>query len=150
MTATLYKWLIGLHPRAFRERHGAEMCCAFDDAAGKGTASLLLDGLTSLVRQWVFRSGAWKPAAGLAISAIFIFAWAFVTSTSYADRVGRALIENEAKARARTPLNHAEFNEEAAQAVAMLARFRRADELRVQSRPASRTDSRSSRDSSRN
>ena len=148
MSATAYRWLIRLHPRAFRERYGDEMCCAFDEA-GAGSAPFFLDGLASLARQWLFRSGIWKPAAGLVISALFLFAWAFFVSAADASRIGRSIVAEQTKLQARVPLNRAEFNEEAAQAVAMLAHFRKVDELKAQARD-SRSDSRAPHDSPRN
>lgn len=67
----LYRCLLGLHPFAFREQFGAEMLCIYDDASPAGGALLLLaDAFQSLVRQWVLRSGAWKMAAGGALSLV--------------------------------------------------------------------------------
>lgn len=67
----LYRCLLGLHPFAFREQFGAEMLCIYDEAAAAGGVFFLVgDGLRSLVRQWVLRSGAWKMAAGGALSLV--------------------------------------------------------------------------------
>jgi hypothetical protein len=52
----LYRFLLRLHPRAFRERFAEEMTAIFDEAAGTlGAARLLGDALLSLIRQWTFR-----------------------------------------------------------------------------------------------
>lgn len=52
---SLYKWLLQMHPKSFRERFGEEMLCTFDDGrATEGALRLMLDGFVSLLRQWVF------------------------------------------------------------------------------------------------
>jgi hypothetical protein len=65
MGARLYRGLVGLHPRAFRERFGAEMLCVYDEADRGERRHLLTDGIVSLARQWVARSGYW--VAGVAV-----------------------------------------------------------------------------------
>ena len=63
---TLYKYLVYLHPPAFRREFAAEMIWIFDEAAeSEGAFSLCVDGLVSLTRQWVLRSGLWKLAVAL-------------------------------------------------------------------------------------
>jgi hypothetical protein len=60
---TLYKYLVRLHPPAFRREFAAEMLWIFDEAAeSEGALSLCFDGFVSLARQWVLRSGSWKLA----------------------------------------------------------------------------------------
>jgi hypothetical protein len=60
MTAPkLYRLLVGLHPRQFRERFSPEMLCVFDEAGVAGRPGLFADCLLSLARQWVLRSGLW-------------------------------------------------------------------------------------------
>jgi len=67
MTRALYEWLLWLHPPAFRRQFAAEMLWIFDEASeSEGVVALLLDGLVSLMRQWLLRSGAWKVAAAVA------------------------------------------------------------------------------------
>jgi hypothetical protein len=59
MTRILYRFLLSLHPREFRDEFAGEMLWIFDEAAAAiGPLSLLADALASLVRQWLMRSGA--------------------------------------------------------------------------------------------
>ncbi len=71
MGRLLYRLLIGLHPRSFRERFGEEMMSIFDEESRMGsTMPLLMDGLVSLFRQRVMRpkrSESMLPAAGPAL-----------------------------------------------------------------------------------
>lgn len=56
----LYVLLLWLHPPSFRRRFGDEMLWIFD-ASEPRRWQLLGDGLGSLFRQWILRSGAaWK------------------------------------------------------------------------------------------
>src|SRR5437879_829331 len=61
MLRLLYRWLLCLHPPAFRRRYAEEMMWIFDEAAAQGVASLFADALVSLTRQWVMRSASSKP-----------------------------------------------------------------------------------------
>ena len=63
MTRNLYRWLLWLHPPAFRREFAREMLWIFDEAASEGVAPLFADSLLSLLRQWLLRSGPWKLAA---------------------------------------------------------------------------------------
>jgi hypothetical protein len=76
MTRTFYRSLLWLHPPRFRERYAEEMKWIFDEtASAQERAFLFYDGLVSLARQWVVRSGMWKVALavlGALIQAIFI------------------------------------------------------------------------------
>jgi hypothetical protein len=65
MTRVLYRWLLWLHPPAFRREFADEMLCIFEEAAAGGAAPLFADGLISLVRQWLLRSRSWKLAAAV-------------------------------------------------------------------------------------
>lgn len=61
MTRSLYRWLIFLHPPAFRLRFEEELLWIFDESReASGAASLLYDAALSLLRQWLVRSGMWK------------------------------------------------------------------------------------------
>ena len=63
---TLYTCLLLMHPPAFRRRFTAEMLCIFDEAAPyTGVFALLFDGVVSLARQWILRSGGWKLAVAV-------------------------------------------------------------------------------------
>jgi hypothetical protein len=56
MLRYLYRFVVGAHPGSFRRRFGDEMLSIFDQSEGKlSHASLLLDGVVSLLRQWALR-----------------------------------------------------------------------------------------------
>ncbi|HKQ86519.1 MAG TPA: hypothetical protein VJS43_07065 [Candidatus Acidoferrales bacterium] len=129
MSRFIYCCLIRLHPREFRERFGDEMLCVFDEAQHAGEATFLADGVGSLARQWVLRSGLWRWAIGAGFTALLIGSivhWE-------AKGVKAAEIQFASQQRHPTPLNQAEFNREAADAVAMLARFRASDKKKSHS-----------------
>jgi hypothetical protein len=66
MTRALYRWLLWLHPPAFRQEFAGEMLWIFEEAsASDAVAPLLADGFISLLRQWVLRTGSWKLAAAV-------------------------------------------------------------------------------------
>ena len=65
MTRILYRWLLWLHPPAFRREFAGEMLWIFEEASAEGVAPLFADGLISLLRQWLLRSGPWKLAAAV-------------------------------------------------------------------------------------
>ncbi len=53
MTRLLYRALLRLHPKSFRDRFGDEMLLAFDDVrVSHGATRLLADQIASLSRQW--------------------------------------------------------------------------------------------------
>jgi hypothetical protein len=60
MMRAVYQFIVWMHPPAFRQRFGDEMMSVFDEAAGSHSFTLMLDGLLSLGRQWLLRTGAWK------------------------------------------------------------------------------------------
>ena len=51
MTRALYRWLLWLHPPAFRREFAGEMLWIFEEASAEGVAPLFADGLLSLLRQ---------------------------------------------------------------------------------------------------
>jgi hypothetical protein len=58
---SLYHFLLRLHPSHFRSKFEDQMFWIFDESvSSRGAASLLLDALVSLVRQWVLRSSYWR------------------------------------------------------------------------------------------
>jgi hypothetical protein len=60
---SLYHFILRLHPAHFRSKFEDQMLWVYDESvASRGAASLLLDALVSLVRQWVLRSGYWRHA----------------------------------------------------------------------------------------
>lgn len=84
MNRTLYRWLIGLHPPAFRLRFEPELLWIFDESRDEsGAAPLLYDAAISLMRQWLMRSGMWKWVLGGIAGALpvligfgsFLFNW---------------------------------------------------------------------------
>jgi hypothetical protein len=70
MDRLLYVWLVGLHPRQFRERFGQEMIGIYDEHTGSGRrAALFIDLLISLFRQWMLRPAHHEPALSIALPA---------------------------------------------------------------------------------
>jgi len=66
MKRSLYRSVLWLHPPAFRREFAGEMLWIFDEAAGEqGTTGLILDGIRSVLRQWI-ASGVWKVLLALA------------------------------------------------------------------------------------
>jgi hypothetical protein len=70
MIRTLYRGLLWLHPPFFRRQFGDEMLWIFDQASSQGALALFLDGLASLARQWLLRSGWWKVAVAMALALV--------------------------------------------------------------------------------
>jgi uncharacterized membrane protein len=84
MTRTLYRWLICLHPPAFRLRFQEELLWIFDESGDISSAAPLLhDAAISLLRQWLMRSGMWKWVLATVAGALpivigfgsFLFDW---------------------------------------------------------------------------
>jgi len=70
----VYRFLLRLHPAAFRERYASEMLWIFDEGAGSlGAAPFLADGVVSMARQWLVQSNVWAMAAG-GLSAFLLIA----------------------------------------------------------------------------
>jgi len=66
MVRKLYAGLLLMHPPVFRRRFAAEMLYIFDEAApSTGALTLIVDGVVSLARQWILRSGSWKLALAI-------------------------------------------------------------------------------------
>lgn len=124
MSRVIYRLLICLHPRAFREQFGDQMLCVFDEAGQPGSGTYLFDGCSSLARQWLLRSGLWRWAVGAGVTALLIVGYAHSEANWQRQQIIAADLANAKQAR---PLDKAEFNREAVSAVAMLARFREAD-----------------------
>ena len=74
-----YRWLLSMHPAAFRERFGDEMLKVFDDAFhSHGRAWLLADLTKSLVRQRVLRaegSCELQSSQGGLIAGVYLDPW---------------------------------------------------------------------------
>ena len=84
MARTLYRWLICLHPPAFRLRFEEELLWIFDESSTTtGAVPLVCDAVLSLLRQWLLRSGMWKWLLGGIAGALpvvigfgsFLFQW---------------------------------------------------------------------------
>lgn len=133
MKRFLYRTLIALHPPRFRERFGDEMMCVFDESAARGDAKLFADALLSLARQWLLHSGLWKLATGAVVSGLILCGWGYAfthgTNTSL-ERELQALTGNPYFYRPPSSLDEREFEREAAQAVAILAEIRKAEEAK--------------------
>ena len=69
---TFYRCLLWLHPLAFRRQFAGEMLWIFDQAAesSQGAIGLCFDGLASLARQWLLRSGWWKAAVAMSLALV--------------------------------------------------------------------------------
>lgn len=73
MIRAVYRGLLWLHPPAFQERFADEMVWIFDlNPGATSRMALLLDGVVSLGRQWLLRTGLWKFAVGLLVNATLI------------------------------------------------------------------------------
>ena len=147
----IYRTLVRLHPTKFREQHGDEMLCIFDESAPEESRHLLADGILSIGRQWVFHSGWWKLLVGATISSALLLGWAwsmnrdFDWSMRWGAQRGLLLMGSE------KPVPHfsqLEFEREADQAVRMLAQsdHRQHKKARLNSdgtvRPATGSDNR--------
>jgi hypothetical protein len=140
MRRFLYRALIALHPRRFRERFGDEMMCIFDEAGRQGTVQLFADGVLSLLRQWVLRSNLWKMATGAAISSLLLLAWgnamahgvdvSLVRGSLWHDR----LMMSPWLSQPANPFDEVEFSREAAQAVTILHKIRKTQAQKQRSR----------------
>lgn len=130
MTSRLiYRILIRLHPSNFREQHGDEMLCIFDESSPAEIRRLLADASLSIARQWVFHSAWWKFAAGAAISSLLVLACGYSTSRSFRwNLLWRAERHADLLPLYGPPdpsFNEFEFEREAQQAARMLAGYRR-------------------------
>ncbi|HZU26508.1 MAG TPA: hypothetical protein VFA04_13365 [Bryobacteraceae bacterium] len=84
MITAIYRGLVCLHPRGFRRRFGDEMVCIFEEAA-ESRGRLLADGVASLARQWVLRTGLWRAAVSI-LGALLVLcsAWSISLFTPHA------------------------------------------------------------------
>ena len=76
----LYRFLLRVHPRAFRERFADEMMATFEEAAtNQSVFALFADCFISVTRQWLLRPNSWRvpvTESALAASAhLPPFAW---------------------------------------------------------------------------
>ncbi|HTX16871.1 MAG TPA: hypothetical protein VMD77_16330 [Candidatus Baltobacteraceae bacterium] len=131
MTRFLYRMLIALHPPRFRERFGDEMLCAFDESAPDRAGRLFADAFLSLFRQWFLRSGLWKMASGAVISSLLLCGWGYSMASAVNLSLSRGawwhdkIIGNPPFAEPVAPVDEAQFERDAAQAVAILAGIRK-------------------------
>ena len=71
MTRVLYRFLLSLHPPAFRRRFRDEMLSIFEESIPSQTASAaLLDAVASLFRQWLLRTDYWKIALAVGVALV--------------------------------------------------------------------------------
>jgi len=138
---SLYHALIELHPARFRDRFGDEMLCVFDEAGRDRAPRLFADAVLSLLRQWLLRSNLWKMASGAVISSVLLGAWGNSTargvdlSLARGSRSHHRLAMNPWLGDREAPLDKAEFEREAAQAVAILARIRKTEAQKRHAQP---------------
>ena len=133
MKRFIYRILIALHPPHFHERFGDEMMSVFDESSANRSGQLFADGLLSLARQWLLRSGLWKLAVGAVVSGVVLCLWATgVTQGANAslERDLQVLAGNPAYHRASDALDENEFEREAAQAVSILAEIRKGEQAK--------------------
>ena len=141
MRKFLYRALIALHPPRFRERFGDEMLCVFDEAGRDRTPRLFADGVLSFLRQWLLRSNLWKMAAGAMISGLLLLAWgnAMARGVDVSLMRGRwwheRLAMNPLLGEPERPFDEAEFESEAAEAVAILAGIRKTEAQKRHAQP---------------
>ena len=77
---TCYRCLLWLHPPVFRREYTGEMLWIYDQSAqSQGVIALLFDGLGSLARQWLLRSGWWKIALALGLAVLQVVLGGFAT-----------------------------------------------------------------------
>ena len=92
---SLYRWLLRLHPEAFRHEFADEMLWIFDEASTNGSvAPLFADALASIARQWILRMpwGKQSAAESIPASAGFgAFAWNHVALPDSSLPVSRVL-----------------------------------------------------------
>ena len=66
MIRSLYRLLLSLHPPAFRGEFADQMLLIFDEAReSEGVLMLFVDGLASLLRQWLVRQESWQVAVAI-------------------------------------------------------------------------------------
>ncbi len=141
MRRSLYHALIELHPARFRDRFGDEMLCVFDEAGRDRAPRLFADAVLSLLRQWLLRSNLWKMASGAVISSLLLGAWGNSTahgvdlSLTRGSRWHDRLAMNPWLGDREAPLDKAEFEREAAQAVAILAGIRKTEAQKRHAHP---------------
>jgi hypothetical protein len=67
---SVYELLLRLHPGQFRKQFQDQMMCTFDDSVeSRGSASLILDAVLSLIRQWALHPRYWLNGSRIEISA---------------------------------------------------------------------------------
>ena len=100
MIREAYRALLRLHPAPFRREFAGEMLWIFDEAsASEGVGALFFDGVISLARQWVVRSGSWK--IGVAILGAMLqvslggLGWAVVQHPRIAAATAREQFKGE-------------------------------------------------------
>jgi hypothetical protein len=141
MRRSVYHALIELHPARFRDRFGDEMLCVFDEAGRDRAPRLFADAALSLLRQWLLRSNLWKMASGAVISSLLLCAWGNSTahgvdlSLARGSRWHDRLAMNPWLGDREAPFDEAEFEREAAQAVAILAGIRKTEAQKRHAQP---------------
>lgn len=105
----------------------------FDESGASRDRTLFADVFVSLGRQWLVRSGLWKLASGAVVSALILGGWGFAFTQGVSRSLDRSLevmAGNPIFFQPHTSLDEQEFEREAAQAVTILARMRKAEETK--------------------
>jgi Haem-binding uptake, Tiki superfamily, ChaN len=89
MKRAFYRFLLRLHPVAFRERFMDEMLWIFDETAEEGGLRAFADGLSSLVRQWAWHSNVWKMASATVLSCLLLTGWWHLQQAALASALRR-------------------------------------------------------------
>ena len=93
MLRSLYRCLLRAHPEHFRRRFADEMLSIFDHAEGRLTAAtLLFDGVISLMRQWVLRPQFWEAPSAAVSDGLPLFHSLRDSEPQAAALVGGALL----------------------------------------------------------
>jgi hypothetical protein len=80
VTRSFYRFILCIHPPAFRRRFCDEMLSILDEGTARHAGfELLLDAFISFARQWLLRTDSWKLllAIGGAFFQVFGFAFSY-------------------------------------------------------------------------
>ncbi|HKF50714.1 MAG TPA: hypothetical protein VKB26_00255 [Candidatus Acidoferrales bacterium] len=89
MMRNLYRFLVFLHPYAFKERFGEEMLWIYDESTKGELSHLFLDAFISLIRQWLLRSRIWRFGVGAFVSALLLLSCGYSLQVALASAFRR-------------------------------------------------------------
>ncbi|HVH70859.1 MAG TPA: hypothetical protein VNB49_07100 [Candidatus Dormibacteraeota bacterium] len=90
MKRSFYRYLLRLHPAAFRDRFADEMLWIFDETVEQPGLRVFADGCISLLRQWTLHSGVWKMASGAVVSCLLLTGWWHFQKAALASALRRS------------------------------------------------------------